>query len=1056
MRQKWMTAVVGIVLLVLLPVYWVGASVMDQLRSPEARSGYLDLTEWQFAQDGTIRLSGEWEFYGGRLLTPEDFRGADEGGGHLAQPDLVRLPGSWNGYLASRGASGEGYGTYRLRIQLPEDATSIYGVRTSNIRMANRVYLGDVLVGSGGVPSSEGREAEVPYNVPYVGFAAVQGPTVDLLVQVSNYNYSSGGIIYPLRFGDQQAILSHRDRALLLDLIMAAGFLIPALFFIVLYRLRSSERSLLYLTLLGLSGLVYVMTHGEKLLAELVPSMPYELLGKLQFYSSALVWYGFLQYVAVSFPQTIHRQMLAALKLATLSLLAVCLVLPMRIFSYLEIPVLTVGLLTVGYVLYVMVRALRQQSANMLPLAVSVQSIAVSILASTLTVLGLLEDQTLVSYEMLIFVMAQALLIAQRFATSFQEVEDLSERLLTLDGLKDEFLANTSHELRTPLHGMINIADTVLAGAAGPLSVRQANQMAMIVSTGKRLSALVNDILDFSKLKNGELTLQRRPVDLRAVVKAVLGVVGMMSGKRELRFYTEWADDLPLLHTDEDRLQQILYNLLGNAVKFTHRGEIRVKAARAAGGLVAVSVSDTGIGIAPEQLDGIFKGYDQGGREHETSGALRGTGLGLSITKKLVELGGGTIRVRSRLGEGSVFTFTLPMLPDAQARVNPRLDQSAAAAEPAPQVPVLAEAQDVEAAGPVIAPESTILVVDDDQVNLQVLINLLAMAHYEVIAVDNGERALAALEERPDIDLVIADWMMPGMSGLELSRSIRERYRLSELPILMLTARTRPDDIVAGFRAGINDFLGKPVDADELRARVGTLAALRRSVQKTVQTEMAFMQAQIKPHFLYNAMNTIISTCPVEAEQTMELLLELSQYLRSSFDFQNREQLTTLDKELELVRSYLSLEKARFEERLQVDFDVEAEPGSLLPPLCIQPLVENAARHGILQRLHGGRIRVRIVEQGGMVEVEIADDGVGMDPERAAALLQGADGANASDSGTGVGLLNIHRRLLAIYGKGLRIESRPDEGTVVRFAAPQQMRTRGQQGEGREDARNLD
>jgi two-component system sensor histidine kinase ChiS len=272
-----------------------------------------------------------------------------------------------------------------------------------------------------------------------------------------------------------------------------------------------------------------------------------------------------------------------------------------------------------------------------------------------------------------------------------------------------------------------------------------------------------------------------------------------------------------------------------------------------------------------------------------------------------------------------------------------------------------------------------------------------------VLAAHHGAQALDIMSRNPQIDLVITDWMMPGLSGLELCQVIRERYMLSELPVLMLTARSRPEEIVAGFRAGINDFLTKPVDAGELRARVRTLLELRKSVQTLISTEMAFLQAQIKPHFLYNALNTIIAICRLDSNKTMQLLLELSRYLRSSFDFQNRDQLVPLHKELELVQAYL----------------------------CIQPIVENAVRHGIMQRSEGGKVQITIQSQETGIKVIVADNGVGIPAEQLAAVL--------SDNGSsGVGLKNIHKRLLMLYGRGLKIESEWKQGTTVSFEVPLQ------------------
>lgn len=310
----------------------------------------------------------------------------------------------------------------------------------------------------------------------------------------------------------------------------------------------------------------------------------------------------------------------------------------------------------IGYITFVMGRGIWRRSADTEFMVIGILSIMVVIAVHVLSLMGVYNSLAIVPLEMLLFVVTQAMLLAQRFSRAFTDVDQLSRRLLTLDGLKDEFMANTSHELRTPLHGIVNIAQSLMDGSSGSVSDRQSRELSMIVSTGKRLSTLVNDILDFSKLKNGEIVLKRQPVDLKAVTQSVLEVVTHLAAGKPLSLKQEWPDNLPWLDTDEDRLRQILYNLLGNAVKFTETGTVQVTA-HALNGHVRISVTDTGIGISPERLVDVFKSYDQIG--YASDREYSGTGIGLSITKKLVELGGGEIWAESMPGAGSAFHFTL-------------------------------------------------------------------------------------------------------------------------------------------------------------------------------------------------------------------------------------------------------------------------------------------------------------------------------------------------------------------------------------------------------------
>lgn len=321
-----------------------------------------------------------------------------------------------------------------------------------------------------------------------------------------------------------------------------------------------------------------------------------------------------------------------------------------------------------------------------------------------------------------------------------------------------------------------------------------------------------------------------------------------------------------------------------------------------------------------------------------------------------------------------------------------------------------------------------ILIVDDDNVNLKVLADMLPAAQYVVDTAWSGPEAIAMLDEK-QWDLIIADVMMPMMSGYEMTTLVRKRYSLSELPILLLTARSNPEDIHSGFMAGANDYVTKPVDALELRSRVQALTDLKQSVHDRLRMEAAYLQAQIKPHFLFNALNSITALSTIDLDKMNGMIDAFSLYLRYSFDLLNAEKFVSIEHELELVRSYLYIEQVRFPDRLEVVWDVEFSTEVLLPPLTIQPLVENAVRHGLMKRAQGGVIRIVIREDAQVLHINIMDNGVGMDKELAAQLLDG-DG----DAQKGIGLSNTDRRLKQLYGKGLRIDSELHQGTTVSFS----------------------
>ena len=393
----------------------------------------------------------------------------------------------------------------------------------------------------------------------------------------------------------------------------------------------------------------------------------------------------------------------------------------------------------------------------------------------------------------------------------------VTEKLQHIDKLKDEFLANTSHELRTPLNGIIGIAESLYDGVAGKLGEKADRNLSLIIRSGKRLTTLVNDLLDFSKLKNQQLEIQKKAVDMKSLVDVVVELCIPSIVNKELKVNNDISADTFAVIGDENRLQQIMFNLIGNAIKFTDSGIVMINS-KDIGENIEISVSDTGIGIPLEKQRDIFKSFEQ--VDASTTREYGGTGLGLSVCKQLIELHGGKIRVESEVGKGSVFTFNLPKSTE-KAVIND-----------APEMVLKLRSEDDETVSVVNADDDKsgfrILIVDDEPVNQQVLANYLSLEKYSITQVYNGEDALEMVDKGERFDLMLLDIMMPKMSGYEVCKKIRQDHMPSELPVIMLTAKNQISDLVEGFSSGANDYIAKPFSKSELIARIRTHLKLHK------------------------------------------------------------------------------------------------------------------------------------------------------------------------------------------------------------------------------------
>lgn len=412
-----------------------------------------------------------------------------------------------------------------------------------------------------------------------------------------------------------------------------------------------------------------------------------------------------------------------------------------------------------------------------------------------------------------------------------KKFEQQNNELAKLDKLKDDFLSNTSHELRTPINGIIGITESMIEGAVGTLPPRAIENLSMVVLSGRRLSNLVNDILDFSKLKHQNIVLQIKPIEIKVVTDVVTTLSQPLIGSRCVELLNNITDDPPV-DADENRIQQILHNLVGNAIKFTEMGTVEISS-KVHNDYLVITVCDTGVGIPPNKLDTVFNPFEQ--VDGSIAREFSGTGLGLSITKQLVELHGGEIRIQSTVGEGTSVSFTLPLSKSPENAIHTR-DVTTMLSRVRHLQTILesrAEEEDevLEVESEAITPgrESFhVLIVDDDPVNLQVLENHLRIENYAITRANNGQEALEAISNHIPFAIILLDIMMPKMSGFEVCRIIRNTYPANQLPVIMLTAKNQVSDLVQGMEAGANDYLTKPFSKGELITRIKTHIQLSR------------------------------------------------------------------------------------------------------------------------------------------------------------------------------------------------------------------------------------
>ncbi|MFC4597294.1 ATP-binding protein [Cohnella hongkongensis] len=977
---------------------------------PEAKDGVLDSSRWNYGERGIIPLRGEWEFYKGLLLGPEDFRG-DRSGELEKQRTIVEVPGNWKGVLAANGQDGYGAGTYRLLVRV--DESDSFSLRAKKIRMSSRIYMNGADAGGNGRPALS-KEQFVASNFPFFGTGQARDGVMEILVHVASFDFLEGGLVQAPEFGLTSDVMERRDHSRLADMILVTTMLVFGLYYAGMFKQWRKERHLMHFCFFCLTTGLFFSIDNEILASALVPNIPFALLQKLIFLFTFLVFVFFCLYVFryLSNEKNAVLQWLIRFGVVYLALFMLA---PSRYIHIFWTLGIAMQIVAFGLLFYAIFRSHRRNSHDSYYMLMGIFFLIVTWSYGQSRYQFALDNPYYMIVTPLLLVFSQAFLMSDRMQSAFRRSELLTDRLLQYDRQKDEFLAKTSHELRTPLHGIVNLSQALLDDREKPLQGEQRENLHMLHLLGRRLTGLVHDILDMNKIRHGQLTIQPTSVDVGMSARFVIETLSIASTNRDVKLVNELPATLPLVRADENRLRQILHNLMENGLKYTEKGTVRVTAERREGEL-AISVMDTGRGIPPEALDGLFRPFVQYGEEGEAPNA--GLGLGLSISKQLTELQGGRLEVESEVGVGSRFTFTLPI--DAESE-----EVAAAAESKEPVFPSLAGTTHR-------APEQTfhVLIVDDEPSNLKILIHVATSMGWGYTAVGGGAEALAALLRPPKPDLVLLDLMMPGISGLDVCREIRTLQGLAELPVLMLTASGQTGDTMASFAAGANDILQKPFELAELKARAQSLLAMKSSSEQAVRREMDFLQAQITPHFLYNSMNALVGLSYKDVDKLRETIHHLTTYLRAKFTFVFHGEKVELERELELVTAYLAIEQLRFGERLKVGYRIEEGLRCLLPPLTLQPIVENAVRHGIGPRPEGGTLNVTVSRGEGGIDILVEDDGIGMSEETLDDLHNGRMG--------GVGVRNVNRRLQMLYGGKLEYRSRMGQGTQVKLHIPEE------------------
>ncbi|UXX78337.1 response regulator [Reichenbachiella carrageenanivorans] len=753
---------------------------------PQAERGVLDLRSWQFQKTEPIALAGEWEFYWKQILYPTDFDSLK------ISPSFREFPKLWKrDVVGTDTITPEGYATQRLRV-IVNSVTPELAITIPHFYCSYLLFLNGEYIGSNGQVGKSSQTSSPHWQYMTREFK-VTSDTLDIVLQISNFEHSRGGSFFDIKLGEKVKMQTIEGREKAFDLIMSSSLFFIGMFFMVLFWFGRHEKQILYYSLFCLFYSYRSIGSGSYTLHSLYPELPWLLTLKAEYITMFLAGLFFTYYSYYLYKRETSRFFVLLITVISVSFVFFTLFAPVKMFTQLVAPYSITILLGFLYLIFTYVMAVRHKREGSLMSLISSFLLFLVMGAVILEYFGILKNSMLfyfVGYQQFFFF--QSIILFYRYN---RKIEIAKEKAESAARSQSDFLSMISHEIRTPLNAVIGLTNYLIGDKPKKQHV---DDLKTLKFSAEHLHVLINDVLDYSKLDAGKIEFEE--VDVNVVDMARNIVKGFDNKAKEKDIYLSFLhdDEIPsFIVCDGLRLSQILTNLLGNAIKFTDEGGVTLSMnivmqtkKRVS---IKFSVEDSGIGIPKDKLKTIFDSFSQASTS--TTREYGGTGLGLSITKRILDLQNTKINVFSVVGQGSRFYFTQTFaISENQEKVKETISEAH---------------NDLEG--------KYILLVEDNPVNVMVAKKFLSRWDIQVDVAENGREAL----EKTAIatyDLVLMDLQMPEMDGYTASEELRKRGYT--VPILALTASVMLDVGDRVFKAGMNDFITKPFDPGDLYNKI--------------------------------------------------------------------------------------------------------------------------------------------------------------------------------------------------------------------------------------------
>ncbi len=776
------------------------------MKAKEAQKGVLDLRDHDFSKEKIISLEGDWEFYWKELINPEDFIY----GKNLPKPDYMNFLTRWGDLPQLLKEEHQfGYATYRLKIICPDSMPPV----TFNIPEVYSSYAlyinGDGFEGNGKVGKS--RQESVPYWRPSSKALQLKPGMNEMVMQISNFDHHKGGAIRPIEMGMSDQINYKRNFDISSTLFLAGCLLIAGALAMGLYWFNRTDYSGLFFSLFCFAYTYRILGTDQYVIHAAMRFAPWSFTLRLEYISLYISVISYSYFIRNLISLRVKPVFFHIVAVISGILVLATMILPTYIFtSFIDFYLVFLGL-AMGYLAFNHLVNINLRHKMTYVTLIGIGSLFVVLMIQVLVYFKVLQDKPfLVTGGYVVFIFSQAVALAIRFGRNFRE--SFSAAQLAARS-KSQFLNTMSHELRTPMNAIMGMTEFL---ERTELNNQQHEKIDTIKKNSESLMSIIMDILSISELESGQINLEKKPLNLRECIEGGINLALRERKDKPIDLEIDIDSDIPNdLIGDSIRFKQVFMHLVGNAFKFTEEGVVRisgeVKSSNDKQVELLFSIKDTGIGIPKNNIGGIFSTFFQG--QDGNTRRYGGTGLGLTVVKELVRLMGGKVEVDSKKDRGTNVYFNVKLGIAKLSTISRK--------------PVVERQTEVDK-------QLKVLYAEDNPVNQKLLAMMIKTMGIEIDLASNGLEAVEKARKK-QYNIILMDIQMPEMDGFEATRNIIVSMQKNRPIIIAVTANATLADKKKCFEAGMNDFITKPIKADELKQTLLKWQGLREYMEDAEQ-----------------------------------------------------------------------------------------------------------------------------------------------------------------------------------------------------------------------------